>query len=45
MVFVMMSMSALTVSSISDMGMAQSLTVISNEFPIRSPSCMARLPV
>ena len=45
MVLRMMSMSALTVSSISDIGIVQSLTVISNELPIRSPSCMARLPV
>ena len=41
----MMSMSSSTVASISDIGMEQFRTVISNEFPIRSPSCMARLPV
>ena len=34
-----------TVSLMRPRSMVQSLTVISNEFPIRSPSCMALLPV
>ncbi len=41
----MMSMSVLTTSSTSDIGIWRSLTVISKELPIRSPSCIALLPV